>query len=71
VLLREDEGLNTECVATFDNIQPIRRSFLTDRIGACPRVGVRSAALCPPWPTADGAIITLAALAMAEWPGYA
>lgn len=31
--LGEEEGLLTECVASFDNIQPIRRSFLTDRLG--------------------------------------
>ena len=28
------EGLRRECVAAFDAIQPIRRSFLTERVGA-------------------------------------
>lgn len=27
------EGLTTECVANFDNLQPIRRAFLTQRVG--------------------------------------
>lgn len=26
-------GLPDDCVASFDNLQPIRRSFLTERIG--------------------------------------
>ncbi len=26
-------GLRVDCVAAFDNVQPIRRSFLTERIG--------------------------------------
>jgi mRNA interferase MazF len=26
-------GLSVECVASFDNVQPIRRGFLTERIG--------------------------------------
>lgn len=26
-------GLSVDCVASFDNLQPIRRSFLTDRVG--------------------------------------
>ena len=34
VALGEREGLSTECVASFDNLQPIRRSFLTERVGA-------------------------------------
>lgn len=33
VLLGPAQGLPGECVASFDNLQPIRRSFLTDRIG--------------------------------------
>jgi mRNA interferase MazF len=28
------EGLPDECAAAFDNIQPIRRAFLTTRVGA-------------------------------------
>lgn len=26
-------GLPVECVASFDNVQPIRRTFLTERVG--------------------------------------
>lgn len=26
-------GLREDCVASFDNLQPIRRTFLTERIG--------------------------------------
>jgi mRNA interferase MazF len=38
VALGADQGLAESCVATFDNMQPIRRSFLTDRLGvASPR----------------------------------
>jgi mRNA interferase MazF len=33
IALGQEEGLPTTCVATFDNIQPIRRSFLTERVG--------------------------------------
>lgn len=33
VPLGPDEGLPTECVATIDNVQPIRRSALTERVG--------------------------------------
>ena len=32
--LGPDEGLAVECVASLDNLQPIRRSFLTARAGA-------------------------------------
>ena len=28
-----DNGLSTSCVAAFDDLQPIRRSFLTSRVG--------------------------------------
>jgi mRNA interferase MazF len=34
VALSSDDGLPTPCVASFDNIQPIRRSFLTERVGS-------------------------------------
>lgn len=36
------QGLNHECVASFDNLQPIRRSFLTHRVGvvAHPRAAI-------------------------------
>ncbi len=33
VALGPDHGLATSCVASFDNLQPIRRSFLTERVG--------------------------------------
>jgi mRNA interferase MazF len=33
VPLGEQNGLREACVATFDNLQPIRRSFLTERVG--------------------------------------
>ncbi len=32
--LGHDEGLLEACAAAFDNLQPIRRSFLTGRVGA-------------------------------------
>jgi mRNA interferase MazF len=34
VRLGPDEGLPVDCVAAFDNLQPIRRSFLATRVGA-------------------------------------
>ncbi|MDY7106635.1 MAG: type II toxin-antitoxin system PemK/MazF family toxin [Actinomycetota bacterium] len=34
VRLGQEHGLPAECAASFDNLQPIRRSFLTERIGA-------------------------------------
>jgi mRNA interferase MazF len=33
IALGPDEGLPERCAATFDNLQPIRRSFLTHRVG--------------------------------------
>ncbi|HUQ62998.1 MAG TPA: type II toxin-antitoxin system PemK/MazF family toxin [Acidimicrobiales bacterium] len=33
VPLGPSEGLKVDCVASFDNLQPIRRSFMTSRIG--------------------------------------
>jgi mRNA interferase MazF len=32
--LGPDQGVAELCVASFDNVQPIRRSFLTSRLGA-------------------------------------
>lgn len=32
--LDRDDGLPVPCVASFDNLQPIRRSFLTERLGS-------------------------------------
>lgn len=34
VALGEPEGLPATCAASFDNLQPIRRTFLVDRVGA-------------------------------------
>jgi len=31
--LGQEEGLDLPCAASFDNLQPIRRSFLTERVG--------------------------------------
>jgi mRNA interferase MazF len=33
IALGPAHGLEVECAASFDNLQPIRRSFLTDRAG--------------------------------------
>lgn len=44
VALGPQEGLPEKCAATFDNLQPIRRSFLTQRVG---RLGdARHSELC-------------------------
>ncbi|MHB1533347.1 MAG: type II toxin-antitoxin system PemK/MazF family toxin [Acidimicrobiales bacterium] len=43
VLLGEGEGLKVECAASFDNLQRIRRSALTDRIGS---LGIRRSEIC-------------------------
>lgn len=32
--LGPDEGLDTTCAASFDNLQPVRRALLTARAGA-------------------------------------
>ncbi len=32
--LDQDHGLDTPCAASFDNLQPIRKTFLTARIGS-------------------------------------
>ncbi len=34
VALGPGEGLSTDCAASFDNLQPIRRGFLVQRAGA-------------------------------------
>ncbi len=36
VVLGESSGLEGECVASFDNLQPQRVSMLTERAGAIP-----------------------------------
>jgi mRNA interferase MazF len=33
IALGQREGLPEPCAATFDNLQPLRRSFLTQRLG--------------------------------------
>lgn len=33
VALGSRQGLSVDCAASFDNMQPIRRGFLTERIG--------------------------------------
>ncbi|MFN2466727.1 MAG: type II toxin-antitoxin system PemK/MazF family toxin [Gaiellaceae bacterium] len=33
VALGSEEGLPQPCAATFDNLQPLRRPFLTQRVG--------------------------------------
>ncbi len=43
VPLGPDQGLATECAASFDNLQPIRKTFLTERIGS---LGWRSHEIC-------------------------
>ncbi len=37
VPLGPPNGLLVDCVASFDNLQPIRRTFLTDRVGGLQR----------------------------------
>lgn len=34
VALGGDDGLPATCVAAFDNLQPIRKSFLTEYVGS-------------------------------------
>jgi mRNA interferase MazF len=41
--LGRDEGLEIECAASFDNLQPILRSALTERAGT---LGVRREEIC-------------------------
>jgi mRNA interferase MazF len=41
--LGAQHGLDEPCVASFDNLQPIRRSFLTSRLGA---LGTPRADIC-------------------------
>ena len=31
-----EHGVESPCVASFDNLQPVRKTFLTSRIGALP-----------------------------------
>jgi len=34
IALGAAQGLDVDCAASFDNLQPIRRSFLTERVGS-------------------------------------
>jgi mRNA-degrading endonuclease toxin of MazEF toxin-antitoxin module len=34
VPLGEDEGMSSECAATFDSLQSLRREYLLSRVGA-------------------------------------
>ena len=43
IALGDAEGLSSESAATFDNLQPIRRSFLTRRVGD---LGLRRLEIC-------------------------
>lgn len=43
VALSPEDGLPEECVASFDNLQPVRRSFLTRRLGS---IGPRHPEIC-------------------------
>ncbi len=43
VPLGPDDGLREECVASFDNLRPILRANLTDRIGS---LGPRRLEIC-------------------------
>jgi mRNA interferase MazF len=36
LLLDEEHGVDLPCAASFDNLQPIRKTFLTERIGSLP-----------------------------------
>jgi mRNA interferase MazF len=44
IALGGDEGLPVECAASFDNLQPVNRDLLTERIGALP--ATRRAEVC-------------------------
>lgn len=43
IRLGEEEGLDVECAASFDNLQRVRRSALTQRIGG---LGLRNPEIC-------------------------
>ncbi len=36
IRLDQEHGIDMPCVASFDNLQPIRKTFLTSRIGSLP-----------------------------------
>ncbi|MFV1989036.1 MAG: type II toxin-antitoxin system PemK/MazF family toxin [Gemmatimonadota bacterium] len=37
VLLDTESGMTVPCVAAFDNLQPIRRTFMTKKAGSIPQ----------------------------------
>jgi mRNA interferase MazF len=37
IALDTQEGLDVPCVASFDNLQPIRKSFMTEIVGSLPQ----------------------------------
>ena len=41
VPLGEEEGLPVPCAASFDNLVPVRRSLLTERVGAVASARIR------------------------------
>ncbi len=43
IRLGAEEGLTSECAATFDNLQRVRRSALTERAGG---LGIRTGEIC-------------------------
>jgi mRNA interferase MazF len=43
IALGPNEGLAVECAASFDNLQRVRRSMLTERTG---ELGIRAPELC-------------------------
>jgi mRNA interferase MazF len=36
ISLDREHGVDTPCAASFDNLQPIRKTFLTSRLGSLP-----------------------------------
>ena len=36
IALGTEEGLEVPCVASFDNLQPIRKAFMTEIVGSLP-----------------------------------
>ena len=43
ISLGRDEGLSRPCAAAFDNLRPVRKAWLTRRMGA---LGLRSHEIC-------------------------
>ncbi len=37
IVLDAEEGLDVPCAASFDNLQPIRKTFLTEIVGSLPQ----------------------------------